>query len=222
MPIFRWSNPEKLKKDKIVSIGLPAFKSDTGVTVCANAGICAGWCYARQGRYRQSRVKATREHNLALFLHYLMNEPMYKLVDALNADIAELPKTIRAVRIHDSGDFLTKPHIETWQAVARDNPEKKFYAYTKMIVAQHQTKRYRPDNLFIVQSFGGTEDFAIDLTQSHSRVFPDKETLKAAGYIDGSTTDLPAYEGEIKIGLIYHGGRKLTAKQINQLKMFEA
>jgi hypothetical protein len=47
----------------------------------------------------------------------------------------------------------------------------------------------------------------------HSKVFKNEEELKAAGYVNGSETDIPAIEKESKIGLIYHGIKSLKNVQ---------
>jgi hypothetical protein len=64
-----------------------------------------------------------------------------------------------------------------------------------------------------VQSLGGKYDDQVDLTKPHSRIFSTDEDRINAGYVDGNINDLPAILGDVKIGLTYHGVKKLTDAQ---------
>jgi hypothetical protein len=70
-----------------------------------------------------------------------------------------------------------------------------------------------PQNLRITQSLGGKYDNLVNLGRSHSRIFSSHEAREAASYVDGNVNDIPAIEGDIAIGLVYHGGRNLTPAQ---------
>ena len=139
----------------------------------------------------------------------------------LIADIADMPIAIKRVRIHDSGDFYHEQYLRTWIDVARHHRSLIFYGYTKMIKLWHQALKERivPDNLLLVQSFGGTEDQHIDLDMSHSRVFPTIDALEAANYVNASDSDWAAYTGQTNIGLVYHGNRKLSDHQVHMLNL---
>ena len=53
---LHWSDGnEKLKRTRVVSFNLPAFRSADGFVVCPGAAGCANVCYARQGRLHQVR-----------------------------------------------------------------------------------------------------------------------------------------------------------------------
>lgn len=205
----------KLAKDGIASYNIPALKDSTGFATCPNAGICAGLCYARQGRYHTPSVQAPREANVALLRDCEANGDYAPFINAMQVALEALPRRFKRVRIHDSGDFFSASYLEAWLEIAAANPGVEFYAYTKMIrlLAGYDL----PANLRIVQSVGGLEDDAIDLARPHSRIFSSSEALLAAGYIDGTKSDAPAYGGEVRIGLIYHGTRKLTGRQFDIL-----
>jgi len=47
----------------------------------------------------------------------------------------------------------------------------------------------------------------------HSRIFADDEARINAGYVDGNVNDVPAIEGIVQIGLVYHGQKKMTESQ---------
>jgi hypothetical protein len=202
MPVsLMWSfGNDKLKRTGTVSFNLPAFQSADGFRVCPGAGACAGYCYARQGRYRYPSSIAARELNLAVVRSSL---PTFELLA-----VADL-KRIRAktIRIHDSGDFFSQDYLNSWFAVIRQFPAKRFYCYTKSL---HLDWSAQPANLRRVQSAGGRLDRLIDQEQSHTRVFASAADRRAAGYIDGNQTDRPAMNGAIRIGFVYHGSTRLS------------
>ena len=64
-----------------------------------------------------------------------------------------------------------------------------------------------------MQSLGGKYDDRVNLDRPHSRIFSDDNARVAAGYVDGNVDDMPAINGDIKIGLVYHGTKNLTPAQ---------
>jgi len=206
---LKWSfNNSKLKKTNTVSFNLPAFRSADGFTVCPKAGGCATVCYARQGYYVMPSVAATREFNLGIIRKSLKDFRAKAI-----ADLKQIKQT--SIRLHDSGDFFNQAYLNVWIKLAELFPEKKFYAYTKSL---HLNFNGVPSNLQIIQSAGGIMDKDIDLTKSHSRIFATDSDRIAAGYIDGNINDSPAINGELKIGLVYHGSKNLKKGQINWLR----
>ncbi len=211
---FHWSfSNTKLAKEGIVSFNLPAFKSESGFTVCPNASTCALVCYARQGRYLMSLVSEPREHNLA----WLRSHDTGTFITPATEDIHNLHPAWSRIRIHDSGDFFSEPYMLAWFAIARNCPHMEFYAYTKMITLLTIHRADIPKNLHMIQSVGGKEDQFIDATLPHAFIFPTQEALEHAGYVDGTKSDRPAYSKICKIGLVYHGTTKLTAHKAELL-----
>lgn len=210
---LKWTNGnEKLNKDNggvyaIVGFGIPADYDFTlnGETVntCPSALACRGVCYAKQGRYGMANVKAARLHNLMMSLSA-------DFVDLAIADLQRMRK-VNTVRIHDSGDFYNAEYYAKWCDIAKALPHLTFYAYTKTI--NMDLWGNKPDNLKITQSLGGKHDSLVNLNKPHSRIFATHEDMHSAGYQDGSLNDVPAIEGIVKIGLPYHGNRKLTDAQ---------
>lgn len=224
---FNWSfGNSKLVKDGIVSFNIPALKAADGFVTCPDAGICAALCYAQQGNYNRPNVKRTREENIKKLRQ--MTEPeqstgsSWGWVDVqaeLQIDLDLMPKRVKRIRIHDSGDFYSLQYFDTWRWLAYENPHYIFYAYTKRISLYHQLRveSHIPDNFRIVQSYGGREDDVIDVDLSHSKIFATVEDLQASGYVDGTESDAPAYNGERCIGLVYHGVKRLTENQVTRL-----
>jgi hypothetical protein len=209
----RWTRGnEKLQKDNggaysIIGFGIPAdftFLDENLVerNTCPGALACRAVCYAKQGRYMMRNVQDARHRNLYLS----MNEGF---IDGIVGDLKRMRK-INTVRIHDSGDFYSQTYLNAWANIARALPHLTFYAYTK---ALHLDLSNLPENLRITQSLGGLYDQKVDLSRSHSRIFSTDEDRIRAGYIDGNVNDVPAIEGLVQIGLVYHGQRKLTGAQ---------
>ena len=220
---YNWSTGNsKLRKDGTVSFGIPALQSNDGFTTCPNAGICAGLCYARQGRYQMPKAQGPRERNLWRMREALDNHGAWGWVEIqsdLIIDITNLPQWAKQIRIHDSGDFWTPEYMRAWLEIAANFPSLTFYCYTKMILDYqwHLEKGLIPLNMYMVQSVGGKQDAHIDNLLPHSRIFPTHETMHAAGYTDCTESDKPIYNGARLIGLVYHGNRKLTNNQVQAL-----
>ena len=121
-------------------------------------------------------------------------------------------RTFNTVRIHDAGDFYNQRYYNNWCDIARRLPDHIFYAYTKALNLDLYSGK--PDNLRIIQSLGGKHDGLVDMSRPHSRIFASDDARIAAGYVDGNVNDLPAIEGIVNIGLVYHGVRKLTLPQV--------
>ena len=204
MENLKWSRGNsKLIKLHTVSFGIPALMSADGFKTCPQAGACAAVCYARQGMYIMPNVKSTREFNLKI-----ARENIHEFIRMADQDLSGMSETL--IRIHDSGDFFSQTYLDAWIFLARKHPEKKFYAYTKSL---HLNFTGLPSNFKVTQSEGGKLDSQIDKSKSHSRIFTSDADRRKAGYGDGSNTDTLAIRGAIKIGLVYHGTRKLTDAQ---------
>jgi hypothetical protein len=211
---LKWSKGNsKLNKDNggvynIVGFGIPAnmnFVDKDGVkrNTCPSALACVDICYAQQGAYLWRTVHEAREFNLK------ESQEDTFVVKAI-ADLKRMKKA-NTIRIHDSGDFYSVNYYDKWCQIAKAFPEKIFYAYTKSL--DFDLFSAKPDNLKITQSLGGKQDHLINLNLPHSRIFSSDEARVKAGYIDGNVNDTPAIEGEINIGLVYHGNKNLTEGQ---------
>lgn len=212
-----WNQNGKLKKSSgaeynIVGFGIPADKdvivNGERLNTCPGALACRAVCYAKQGGYLWPDAIASRDRNMASTL--LPNFAALAIADL------KRKRSMNVVRIHDSGDFYNQEYLDKWADIARALPEKIFYAYTKTLGILNLTSL--PPNLRITQSLGGKHDDKVDLSLPHSRIFSSPEARDAAGYIDGNVNDIPAIEGEIRIGLVYHGVKKLTLAQVNFFK----
>jgi len=196
----------KLKKTskavnaKVVNFGIPALTDrETGKTTCPFAGECANFCYAQKGAYTWSNVhpafsaryEATKKDNFADLMQSELNKvkPDY-------------------VRVHDSGDYYSPKYIQKWLQIARNNPEIKFYSYTKSMPLWLPLLAELPDNFDIIFSEGSKVDHLIDYDQHrHARIFDSLEDLELNGYVNAMDSDLEAtkwFNPSPKVGLIKH------------------
>jgi hypothetical protein len=189
----------------VVNFGIPAYRSQDGTITCPMAGSCGvdGGCYALQGSYTWTPVKAAYEYRLAV-------TRQDNFVAVMTAEIAKIRKRAAkkqlkvAVRVHDSGDFYSYQYMMSWFDIARANPDIQFYAYTKMVDLAHRIPR--PLNFTLILSEGGLADSRIGADDRHSRVFSSMDDLVAAGYDNATEDDTVAFRSESGlIGLVYHG-----------------
>lgn len=209
---LKWTegNSKLNKTGRVLGYGIPAdysFAVDGyRMNTCPGALACRAVCYAKQGSYTWPAVRAARAHNLE---HFLAVGAERFAADAI-ADLTRYVKRYDIVRVHDSGDFFSQAYLDAWLTIARAFPGTRFYCYTKSF---HLDWSATPSNFAVTQSQGGKFDADLDPDFSHSRIFATHEDRKRAGYVDGSETDAPAIKGLVKIGLVYHGARKLTESQ---------
>ena len=215
---------------RLHTFNLPAIDS------CPGAGICKNFCYATQGRYIFKTVAAPREHNFNTIKGLLKSaqtddEAILNISNLLQENIISTfgkrinkftnnkgQKVRNIIRIHDSGDFFHRLYFLAWcDALEKLNKTSNIqaYAYTKSVRIIQPLMDRKPLNLHIIQSVGGLWDNEINKDLPHSKVFSNESDMLQAGYIDGSLTDIPAIEGAVKIGLIYHG-----TKSVSKVKKF--
>ena len=192
---------KKLKKTsiannkRVLNFSLPAYKTESGKTVCPFAKDCIKYCYAQKGNYRYPSVKK------GLNKRYELSKTK-NFVPMMNATITlERPTH---VRIHDSGDFYSVEYLNKWLEIAKQNKDVIFYAYTKSIKFFINGLKL-PENLKIIFSEGSKTDNLIDTKKHrHAKIFNSVADLLNAGYINASDNDLNAITNNKKVGLVYH------------------
>jgi len=182
----------------IFNFSIPAYKSKTGKLTCPFADSCVKYCYAQKGNYKRfPKIGELMEQR-----YQLTKQSIF--VASMNIEIKK--KKADAIRIHDSGDFYSKEYLDKWISIANDNPNVKFYAYTKSIPLFIGKKL--PTNMDIIFSTGSKKDELINFeTHRHAKIFNNVEELEKEGYVNASKIDFFAtkfYSSNKKIGLIYH------------------
>lgn len=154
-------------------------------------------CYAASGEARSNAARRTRWNNFNLLKG--------KSASNMASLIANcLPETLK-VRIHSSGDFFNQDYFDAWIIVARQYPERIFYAYTKAI--PFWIKRYGeiPPNLVLTASYGGTHDNLIKTYGLKScRVVGSEAEATALG-LELDHDDTHAWKGTENFALLVHG-----------------
>lgn len=179
----------KLRPDGIYTFGLPP------VSTCPFAGACKSFCYARKGFYRFPNVSQVQAKRLEATKR---QDFVQIMVDEITS------RSVKRLRIHDSGDFYSLTYLKRWIAIAQALPSVRFYAYSKSIPLFRKVTL--PSNFRVIFSMGGTKDHEIDLESDfHAQIFMTHREIKSAGYFNGSSSDLAACQGpNKKIGLILH------------------
>jgi hypothetical protein len=199
----------KLAKDGIASFNLPA------VETCPGAGKCAKYCYADTGSFLRF-YKTTMPPRVSNWLASQKDDFSDRAIDYLNQwkQSGKHPESgkrfpLKAVRIHDSGDFYSPKYVDHWTKIAKAHPDVQFYAYTKShhpVLKGRLAEMAALPNVNIVQSLGSKYDHLVDPDKPHAVVFESPEQMKAAGYADAMASDLTAADKRnTKVGLYIHG-----------------
>lgn len=207
-----------LKKSGIYGWTLPAhlvtLPDGTRFNTCPNAGVCGAFCYAKTGTYMFRNVKAAHMQKLDLVLNRRK-----EWLALMRAELAKPKYRGKFIRIHDAGDFFEYSYALDWCNLATEYPLVRFYAYTKEVhLFKYDLPELVPDNLTLIYSFGGKQDYLIDKQRDrHSDVFPDPESMLAAGYTDIAEDDsLAATCASGKVGLLRNNIPHLIKKQGNK------
>jgi hypothetical protein len=183
----------ELRPDGIYNWSIPALaaklSNGKNIKTCPNAGACANVCYARNGTYNFSNVKARHTANL----EYVINDPQGWFAQMLE-EVNHPRMRGKYVRIHDSGDFFSEDYLLLWLKIALLTPDVTFYCYTKEVSMFKRIVEYDcPKNFRYLYSLGGREDNLIDLElDRHADVFPDDAAILEAGYANQDASDLLA------------------------------
>ena len=171
-------------------------------------------CYAASDEAKSPQVRAARHWNFEL----LRKETEYEMVKRINAS---LPKKAELIRIHVSGDFFNQKYFNVWVSIAKLNPDRLFYAYTKSLKYWTDYNPYLvPENLKLTASWDHSNH---QLIKQHKLkfarvVFSEEEAAKLGLEIDHD--DSHAYEGDKSFALLLHGTQPkgtMAAKAKNKL-----
>ena len=226
----RLTTNSNLKRNNIWTFSIPALAArlPSGQTIltCPAAGVCANLCYARNGTYNFPIVKAAHTRNLEEILSDLDSwadamiaelsakkfRPKGKPRELAAPDPSDLDGWAKqwaesggaAVRIHDSGDFFNDDYLKAWLKIAETVDDVLCYAYTKEVTRLKRLAADPPANFRYLFSMGGKQDHLINRElDRHVDVFPDMESLIAAGYKSQHINDLWAVTAATnKIGIV--------------------
>ena len=195
--------------NNIFTFSLPAGYACPGAKDCLSragrhgSGIQDGLdtkfrCFAASDEVQYKNVRKQRWYNFDL-LKGKTTEQMTQLIEA------SLPKNASLIRVHVSGDFFNESYFDAWMEVARKNPLRTFYAYTKSLHLWVSKLGEIPKNFALNASRGGIHDWLIDAhnLKSAEVVFSHEEAKTKGLEIDHD--DSHAYKSGKSFGLLIHG-----------------
>jgi len=209
-----------LKKTGVFGWTLPAhwvnLSNGDKFNTCPNAGICAAFCYAKNGTFMFSNVRKAHIEKLELVLNN-----REKWIELINQELKLKKYLGKYIRIHDAGDFFSQQYAIDWLDIANENKQCIFYTYTKEIKL-FKDMGALPKNFIVIYSYGGRQDYLINKeTDRHSDVFPNYKEMIEAGYNDISEDDKQAAINEnFKVGL-YRNNIKHFIKKMGDKKFSE-
>jgi len=156
-------------------------------------------CFMASAEARSPSLRELVWHNLGLIKDSLVDG-----VDACADLICEsLPNKFDIMRVHVGGDYFSKKYLQAWIEVAKRNPDKIFYSYSKSL---HLFKEFAlPENLVLTASRGGKYDDLIDLHgwKEALVVYSEQEAKQKGLEIDHDDTH--AAFGKENFALLIHG-----------------
>ena len=206
----------KLKKMlKELSLKLKTFTLPAGHT-CPGAKDCLSRANRKTGKIQDgpdtefrcfaASAEATYPslRNMVWRNFELIKATLKNSVDACADLICEsLPKKFDIMRVHVGGDYFNVKYLQAWIEVAKRNPDKIFYSYSKSL---HFFKQFAlTENLVLTASRGGKYDDMIDLHgwKEALVVYSEQEAIDKGLEIDHDDTH--AAFGKDNFALLIHG-----------------
>ena len=161
-------------------------------------------CFSASQESLYPAVRMQRKHNFELMKSLKTTDQMIEMIQS------SLPKISKngngsIVRLHVAGDFFNQMYFDAWLAVAKNNPDRTFYAYTKSL--QYWVERLGdiPVNFKLNASKGGKLDHMIEQygLKYAEVVFSEQEAAEKGLEIDHD--DSHAYAYEHSFALLIHG-----------------
>ena len=163
-------------------------------------------CFMASAEARSPSLRKLVWHNLELIKEALKRdaeagfENMPHTSQLINKS---LPKKFDIMRVHVGGDYFNVKYLQAWIEVAKLNPDKVFYSYSKSL---HLFKQFAlPENLVLTASRGGKHDDLIDLHgwKEALVVYSEEEAAERGLEIDHDDTH--SAFGEDNFALLIHG-----------------
>jgi hypothetical protein len=171
-------------------------------------------CFAASDEAQYKNTRLQRWHNFEL-LKGKSTAEMSELIQA------SLPRQAGIIRVHVSGDFFNQFYFDAWMHVAKCQPLRTFYAYTKSLPFWLRRIGDIPKNFALNASRGGAHDELIakhDLKYAEV-VFSTKEAEDKKLEIDHD--DSHAYKSGKPFALLIHGTQpagSIAAKSLSALR----
>lgn len=230
--IFGRANSKLIKLQQKTKKKLYTFSLLSGIS-CPGAKDCKAHVEEINGTRKlidgpDSEFRCFSASQEALFTGvYNSRKNNFELIKSCNNSIAKmtamimenLPHDSEIIRVGVAGDFFTLNYMIAWCEVARLNPHKQFYAYTKSIPLYIKAleRGLIPKNFSFTMSRGGKYDSLIDdfKLKEATVVFSEKEAKDKKLKIDYD--DYMACYGKKSFALLLHGVQKANSKAAKAL-----
>ena len=173
--MLKFSNGNaKLGKQTLI-FNLPAGKTCPGASLCKAFAVMGAdgrtkvqdgsetvfRCFAASSEAQYPATFAARSENLVSIAQALLDGGVDAAADLINNGIQNhRTRNTKLVRIHESGDFFNLAYLLAWIEVAKQNPDLKFYCYSKSL--DLFVNQELPSNFYLTASYGGKFDHLID------------------------------------------------------------
>jgi len=216
-PTLKFGNPNAKLKAMVKRLGvrLSTFTLPAGYT-CPGAKECQSFAHRETGKITDGKETLFRCFAASAEAVYpSLRKMVWHNLELIRAaldigwmDCAQLiqdslPKKFDVLRVHVGGDYFSEEYLLAWIHVAKQNPDKVFYSYSKSL---HFIKKYAlPSNLVVTASRGGKYDELIDLHgwKEALVVYSEQEAIDKGLEIDHD--DSHAAFGKENFALLIHG-----------------
>ena len=212
---FKDANDKLKKMAKRLGVRLKTFTLPAGYT-CPGAKDCLAYADRKTGKIKDGKDTQFRCFMASLeatfpSLRAMVWENLEMIRKALKVDVAKcadlihdsLPKKFDVMRVHVGGDYFSEEYLLAWIEVAKRNPSKVFYSYSKSL---HLMKQHAlPSNLVLTASRGGKFDELIDLHGWKEAVVVYSEQEAADKGLEIDHDDHHAAFGKEDFALLIHG-----------------
>lgn len=115
-------------------------------------------CFSASTEVQYKNTFNSRKHNFDLIRHENAGGKIADLIER------SLPRNLGVCRIHVAGDFFNQRYFDAWLQVAKNNPDRLFYAYTKNLGCWIRRRKQVDslDNFVLTASYGGKQDDLIN------------------------------------------------------------
>jgi hypothetical protein len=163
-------------------------------------------CFAASGEARSPALRNLVWHNFDLIKVTMTDAWRYNKEKVKTiADLIHnsLPEKFDIMRVHVGGDYFSVVYLKAWIEVAKRNPDKVFYSYSKSLTFFESLTL--PENLVLTASRGGKWDELIDLHGwKEALVVYSEEEAKEKG-LEIDHDDTHAAFGKENFALLIHG-----------------
>ena len=174
-------------------------------------------CFSASQEVQYTNVFNLRKHNFDM----LRDDDTFGMTCSIEES---MPENLGICRIHVAGDFFNQSYFNAWANVARKNPDRLFYAYTKSLRYWLTDRPNLPRNLVLTASRGGRNDNLISENDLRSTtvVFSEKEAEKLGLKIDhdDSHAARPSLRDQ-NFALLVHGTQPKGSEAAEALKILK-